>query len=75
MKKKALIHERTEDNGTRIFIFLGYSTEDNGFFVEYGTRKGDAYDPEILTTQEFVARANEDEVAALYEFLNMMLSQ
>ena len=43
--------------------------------MEYGTRNGDAYDPEILTTQEFVARAKEEEAAALYEFLNMMLSQ
>lgn len=75
MKKKALIHNRTQNDGARIFVFLGYSAEENDFFVEYGTRNGDDYGSEILSTKEFIERATNEESSAFYEFLGVMLSQ
>ena len=75
MQKKALFHKRTESDGKKIFAFIGYSTDENGFFIEYGTRNGDDYNPETLSVQEFIERATSEESNAFYEFIEVMLSQ
>lgn len=72
--KKASIADTIRDDGSRVYIFLGFESDQKDFRVIRGIRRGEDYHEKHLTVPTFLESADEDERASFFNFLSMTLS-